>query len=317
MAARAAGRASCRCTPATGKGGRDYTPTSTVQNVIFPKPQQRPRSARAKPAKSVEAATATDLLLSPPPPTRYRGVEVDQDGPSAPEDPSACCGAAHTPEPRTPSVMPCQRKPSANPSSVGRPVGGPPSSLCSGVGPPSRHAQDDMVVPTLRRSGGGGPPSNSRACGVVPVGRDSPIGLDLRRFLSAPDPFGQVGGGRQPSLTAEQTFAALREPSDQMQQACLETQRACGAVGRWAWAASPPRASRPHPASGAPATNSANLQPPRRLSPLASPHSPLPRPLLFPHLPHRSSRAALRTCVWWRRCGRRAARRAPWSMSST
>ena len=59
--------------------------------------------------------------------------------------------------------MACQRKPGTTPS---RP---------SSANPPSaRHAQDDMVVPTLRR--GGGPPSCGRSCGVVPVGRDSPIG---------------------------------------------------------------------------------------------------------------------------------------------
>ena len=241
MPARPAGRASCT-PPATGKA-RAYTPTSTVQNVLYPKPQQRPRSAHAaaptqqqqrsssaQAAKAVEVAIATNLPPprhpSPPPPPRYRSVEMGRAGPSA----------AHTPEPREPrGVMACQRKPSTTP---GRPSSANPSSgggrlaWRSGVGPPSsRHAQDDMVVPTLRRGGGGGgggggdggggsggPPSGSRACGVVPVGRDSPIGLDLRRFLGAPDPFGQMGGGRQPSLTAEQTFAALRAPSGQMQQ---------------------------------------------------------------------------------------------------
>ena len=94
--------------------------------------------------------------------------------------------------------MACQRKLATNPSRLssanpssggGRSVGGPPTASRSVVGSPARHAQDDMVVPTLRRGGGGGsgggPPSCSRACGVVPVGRDSPIGLDLRRFLSA------------------------------------------------------------------------------------------------------------------------------------
>ena len=238
MPARPAGRASCTPPPATGKA-RAYTPTSTVQHVLYPKPQQRPRSAHAaaptqrqqqqrsssvKAATSEEVAIATDELLprhpSSPPPPRYRSVEVGRAGPSTPEEPSACCGKAHTPEPREPreprGVMACHRKLATNPSRLssanpssggGRSVGGPPTASRSVVGSPARHAQDDMVVPTLRRGGGGGsgggPPSCSRACGVVPVGRDSPIGLDLRRFLSAPDPFGQTGGGRQPSLTAE------------------------------------------------------------------------------------------------------------------
>ena len=51
-------------------------------------------------------------------------------------------------------------------------------------------------------------------------------------FLNAPDPFGQMGGGRQPSLTAEQTFAALRAPSGQMQQACTYSSGSSGREGR-------------------------------------------------------------------------------------
>ena len=247
MPARPAGRASCTPPATTGKA-RAYTPTDTLQDVLYPKLQQRPRSAHAAApsqqrissataAAPVQVASgATDLLplrhpmSSSPPPPVYRSVQVGQGsgaGPSTPEADSGC-GKAHTPEPRKPrGVMACQRKPgatpsrpsSANPPSAGeRSVGGPPWASRCGVDPPARHAQDDMVVPTLRR--GGGPPSGGRACSVVPVGRDSPIGLDLRRFLSAPDPFGQMGGARQPSLTAEQTFAALRAPSGQMQQAC-------------------------------------------------------------------------------------------------
>ena len=80
-------------------------------------------------------------------------------------------------------------------------------------------------MPTVARRGGGpaglGSASGGvRASGVVPVGRDAPIGLDLTRFLSAPDPFGQVGGGgrRPPAMSAEQTFEALCEPSNQMRQ---------------------------------------------------------------------------------------------------
>ena len=227
MPARPAGRASCTPPATTGKA-RAYTPTDTLQDVLYPKLQQRPRSAHAaaptqQRVGSATAAAQVEVVLplrhptwSSPPPPVYRNVQVGQGsggagskelGPSTPEAASSC-GKAHTPEPREPrGVMACQRKPGTTPS---RP---------SSANPPSaRHAQDDMVVPTLRR--GGGPPSGGRACGVVPVGRDSPIGLDLRRFLSAPDPFGQMGGARQPSLTPEETFAALRAPSGQMQQAC-------------------------------------------------------------------------------------------------
>ena len=226
MPARPAGRASCTPPATTGKA-RAYTPTDTLQDVLYPK-LQRPRSAHAaaptqQRVGSATAAAQVEVVLplrhptwSSPPPPVYRNVQVGQGsggagskelGPSTPEAASSC-GKAHTPEPREPrGVMACQRKPGTTPS---RPSSAnPPSAL---------HAQDDMVVPTLRR--GGGPPSGGRACGGVPVGRDSPIGLDLRRFLSAPDPFGQMGGARQPSLTPEETFAALRAPSGQMQQAC-------------------------------------------------------------------------------------------------
>lgn len=252
MPARPAGRASCTPPATTGKA-RAYTPIDTLQDVLYPKLQQRPRSAHAvvptQQRVSATAAAPVDLLplrhptSSQPPPPVYRNVQVGQGsgaGPSTPEAASSCGKAQSTPEPREPrGVMACQRKPgttpsrprSANPPSAGeRSVGGPPwASPRCGVNPPARHAQDDMVVPTLRR--GSGPPSGGRACGVVPVGRDSPIGLDLRRFLSAPDPFGQMGGARQPSLTPEQTFAALRAPSGQMQQACVLWQWACYSSG--------------------------------------------------------------------------------------
>ena len=310
MPARPAGRASCT-PPATGKA-RAYTPTSTLQNVLYPKPQQRPRSAHAaaptqqqqrsssaKATTPVEVAIATDLPPPrhpppPPPPPGYRSVEVGRagpSGPSMPEEPSACCGAVHTPEPREPrGVMACQRKPSANP---GRPSSANPSSgggrlaSRSGVGPPSsRHAQDDMVVPTLRRgcgggsSGCGGPPSSSRACGVVPVGRDSPIGLDLRRFLSAPDPFGQMGGGRQPSLTAEQTFAALRAPSGQMQQ-ILSSRLAHLRVVAALWAAGGAARAVEHVLN----LDDEAVVRGRPPSPPPSP-SPSPSPPLLKHSPH-------------------------------
>lgn len=70
----------------------------------------------------------------------------------------------------------------------------------------------------LGRSGlgpGGGPSA------IVPIGRDSPIGLDLTRFLHAPDPFGQTEAqkrARQPTMSDTETFEALRAPSAQMSQ---------------------------------------------------------------------------------------------------
>ena len=78
-------------------------------------------------------------------------------------------------------------------------------------------------MPTLRRGAGpsGLGSGGVRASGVVPVGRDAPIGLDLSRFLSAPDPFGQVDADRrrrQPAMSAEETFEALRQPCAQMRQ---------------------------------------------------------------------------------------------------
>ena len=85
-----------------------------------------------------------------------------------------------------------------------------------------------MVVPALhgRGSGAGGLGRSGLGAGggpsaLVPVGRDSPIGLDLTRFLHAPDPFGQTEAqkrARQPALSDAETFEALRAPSAQMGQ---------------------------------------------------------------------------------------------------
>ena len=125
-------------------------------------------SARARPAASSARARVrfTSARAPPPPPP-----------------------AAAPIRPVTPRAKP--PRPPSTPNSSGRAA----ASVSAAAAAPRRHAADDMVVPTLAHRGaaldplrGGG---SASAAGLVPIGRDSPIGLNLDHFMGSPSPFGQ------------------------------------------------------------------------------------------------------------------------------
>ena len=113
--------------------------------------------------------------------------------------------------------------------------------------PPRRqHAQDAMVLPTVAaRAMLGG--SARGGNGIVPVGRDVPIGLNIERFLGPANPFGQDPFRKKKAAPMDETelISTLVGPSDSMGRvlsARLSHLRVVGAL----WGSSGPAKAMQH-----------------------------------------------------------------------
>ena len=178
---------SCRVTPPAGRpsraraaspGGRApgyYTPHSEIDALL----------RQATPRRTAASAPAAPPNSAPPPPPP----------------------AAAPIRPVTPRAKP--PRPPSTPSSSGRAT----ASGSAAAAAPRRHAADDMVVPTLAHRGAALDPlrgGSASAAGLVPIGRDSPIGLNLDHFMGSPSPFGQPTRGSRDLPDDEARSCSLR-----------------------------------------------------------------------------------------------------------
>ncbi|KAL1525424.1 hypothetical protein AB1Y20_020283 [Prymnesium parvum] len=187
-----------------------------------------PRGRRTDPRPSSEAK---ELIYNHELSQQRRRKAEPRDRPATPP-----CAAP----PAHPAAPPCVSTPwrGAAASPPGAPTRTPPPAADpSWGGGERRHAADSIVVPTARRAMG----RARGAGGLVPVGRDLPIGLDITSFLGPANPFGQ-----QPVVTTrpppdEELMRSLTEPCAAMSRV-LSARLAHLRVISALWASSPRRA---------------------------------------------------------------------------
>ena len=151
---------------------------------------------------------------------------------------SAAAAATHSPAPPTPPLYSSPVYSSPVPSSAASTPGyaqqharrcssGASSSAGVGASPavPSNHlggrlhAQDLHVIPTAAARAMLGYGGARGIAGLVPAGRDGPIGLEIARFLGSSNPFGQDPFAKpKAKQDEEEVIRALVAPADAMSQ---------------------------------------------------------------------------------------------------
>lgn len=242
-AARPAGKCTRHDSPTSGKGkarGEYRTPDSGIFGAATASPSasaEQPHrcrksigSVRSTPPacgtgetnSSQEAATTPSSNCSTPRCGGFGPAACSSARrPSAPSPSSACSTpTAPPPAPDISDASAPRRISAAHRTPEASSGGRAAATAARGVGSSDRdrkHAQDHVVIPTAAaRAMLGG--STRHMQGMVPVGRDVPIGLNIERFLGSANPFGQdpFKKSKEAALDDAQRIALLVGPSESM-----------------------------------------------------------------------------------------------------